>query len=178
MMGFLPFRSLNSVMVVTLHVAVISYAVRSFMRPTSLAGSFAVWVPLSILAALFLSMPIGNAITAAFHPEVGIFGRHCPRCSRGELRPLLRTGAGLFTPVTGYRCASCRTTFRQVGETIIEEPALERSLRVEPEGIEFLAEPPEIPADESEIRFLEDPTDSSNGAVNPANIPARPVSEV
>ena len=43
MTGFLPLRSLNSVMVVTLHVAVVSYAVRSFLRPTSLAGSFAGW---------------------------------------------------------------------------------------------------------------------------------------
>ena len=115
MTGFLPFRSLNSVMVVTLHVAVISYAVRSFLRPTSLAGSFAVWVPLSILAALFLSMPIGQAIGAAFHPEDGIFGRTCPRCDRGELRPLLRTGSGLFTPVSGYRCAVAGRRFDRSG---------------------------------------------------------------
>jgi hypothetical protein len=178
MTGFLPFRSLNSVMVVTLHVAVISYAVRSFLRPTSLAGSFAVWVPLTILAALFLSMPIVKAIAAAFHPEVGVFGRTCPRCMRGDLRPLLRAGSGLFTPVSGYRCAACRTTFRQVGETIIEEPALDKSSPVEPEGIQFQIGSWEVRADQTEIRFLDEPIDATPGVASPANIPARPVSEV
>ena len=54
---------------------------------------------------------------------------------------------------------------------MIEEPALDRSLPVEPEGIRFLAGPPEAPADESEIRFLGEPTDSSTDEMNPANIP-------
>jgi hypothetical protein len=156
MTGFLPLRSLYSVMVMTLHVAVISYAVRSFLRPTSLAGSFAVWVPLSILAALFLSMPIGHAIASAFLSDEGIDGRTCPRCSRGELRPLLRTGHEMFTPTSGFRCALCRTTFRQVGDDVIEEPAQDRSRPIEPEGIRFLTDPPAAPADESEIRFLDE----------------------
>jgi DNA-directed RNA polymerase subunit RPC12/RpoP len=157
MIGLTPLRNLHSVMVVTLHVAVISYAVRSLSRPTSLAGSFAVWVPISILLALFLSLPMGRAISAAFGPGQGDAHRRCPRCGFGELRPLLRARSGLFQPLTGYRCAGCKTTYRQVGEAVVEElapagPAADLS------GIHFEPPGPVGSVEDPGIRFLDDST--------------------
>jgi len=169
MIGFAPFRSLHSVMIVTIHVAVISYALRSFTKPDGPGGSVAVWVPLSILLALFLSMPMGRAVAAAFGPGDGSRGGRCPGCGRGELRPLLRSGAGLFAPVVGYRCAGCKTTYRPVGEAIIEEPAPGGPGAAGPEGILFEPDPP---GDDREIRFLDE------GPAGLANIPDPPVSEV
>ncbi len=148
-------RSLDSVMLVTLHVAVVAAAVRALAEPTSLVGSFLLWVPVSIVVAVFLSWPIGRAITSAFQPESGSVDRLCPGCGCLGLRPLVRPGGGLFAPVVGHRCAGCGTTYRRVdGETLAEVPLAESAPAGEPE-IRFLAGGGSADPDDSGIRFLD-----------------------
>ena len=149
-------RSLQSVMVVTLHVAVVAYVIRTFLRPTSLVGSFFVWVPLTIAVAVFLSWPIARGLARAFDPGQSSGDSPCPRCGRRMLRPLVRPGRERFVIASDYRCAGCETTFRQVGEGIVEEPASSRDGLVDPAGIAFLGED----ATAGEIRFLDDRPDS------------------
>jgi DNA-directed RNA polymerase subunit RPC12/RpoP len=157
MTGFAPFRNLRSVMIVTIHVAVVAYVIRVLIRPESLLDSIFVAVPVTMAVALFLSWPISRLFALAFDPQDGSAERRCPRCGRRELRPLLRTKGGIFQPVTGYRCVGCWTTFRQVGTQRLVEPALERDAEVDPTGINFLDQEPS----EVEVRFLDEKTDSS-----------------
>ncbi len=140
-------------MVVTGHVAVVSCVLRAYFRPTDPATSIAVGVPLSIGLAVFLSWPIGRAITAALRPGPGLDGGPCPGCGDVALRPLSRTRGRLPPVVAGLRCGSCMTTFRTVdGEVIAERPPGE----AEPAGIVFLGEAgPELEL-ESGVRFLDD----------------------
>jgi len=158
-MGGSTWRSLHSVMLVTLHVAVVAAIFRSLGRPTTLSGSFVFWVPLTILFAVFLSWPLGRALSAAFQadPESGM--SRCGECGTFDLRPLLRSGAGLFGPVAGYRCPRCGVTYRVAeGGIIVERPIMEVGTG-EDSGIEFLFEVPR-PGDREGIRFLdEDPAD-------------------
>ena len=79
MTGPPSWRSLQSVMVVTLHVAAVAYVIRGLTRPVTLFDSF-VWVPVTIGVAVFLSWPIGRAIAAAFDPGDSSGGLTCPRC--------------------------------------------------------------------------------------------------
>jgi hypothetical protein len=151
MMGRAPIRSLQSVMMVTIHVAVVAYVIRVFLRPTNWFDSILVAVPVSIVVALFLSWPISRLLASAFDPGDASADRRCPRCGRGELRPLLRNSGGIFQPVSGYRCAGCWTTYRQVGESNLEEPARQKDEAVDSNGIEFL----DRRASESEVRFLD-----------------------
>jgi hypothetical protein len=112
-------------MLVTAHVAAVSYVVRLLVTPSTLVGSL-IWVPLTISLAVFLSWPIGQAVASAFDPGDARTERTCPNCGRRELRPLIRPGAGLFQPVTAYRCDAS--------------------------GIDFLADLPI----EGDIRFLDE----------------------
>jgi hypothetical protein len=142
-------------MVVTLHVAAVAYVIGRFAHPATLMDSF-VWLPVTIGVAVFLSWPIGRAIAAAFDPGDSSMDRTCPRCGRRDVRPLVRAGAGLFQPVSGYRCASCWTTFRQVEGTRVETQAPLGSSPADASGIEFVVEA----AREGEIRFLDEGTES------------------
>ena len=155
MTGPHSWRSLQSVMVVTLHVAAVAYVIRRLTRPVTLLDSF-VWVPVTIAVAVFLSWPIGRAIAAAFDPGDGSKDRACPRCGRRDVRPLVRAGAGLFQPASGYRCAACRTTFRPSGPASLEIQAPREAGPVDPSGIEFLDDT----LGEGEIRFLDEGTKS------------------
>jgi hypothetical protein len=155
MTGRHSWRSLQSVMVVTLHVAAVAYVVGRLTRPATLLDSF-VWVPVTIGVAVFLSWPIGRAIGAAFDPGDSSMARTCPQCGRRDVRPLVRAGAGLFQPVSGYRCAACGTTFRQDGGTRVETQAPPETGPADPSGIEFLAEA----VQEGEIRFLDEGAES------------------
>ena len=155
MTGPHSWRSLQSVMVVTLHVAAVAYVIRGLTRPVTLFDSF-VWVPVTIGVAVFLSWPIGRAIAAAFDPGDPSGGLTCPRCGRRDVRPLVRPGAGLFQPVTGYKCAACWTTIRQVGGARPEAQAPGNAGPVDPSGIEFLDDTVEDGA----IRFLDEATES------------------
>jgi hypothetical protein len=153
-----PWRSLNSVMIVTLYVAVVAYGIRVLTRPISLAGSFGFWAPLAIVVALGLCWPLGQAISRAFDSEPG-FGRICPRCQGGTLRPLLRAGGGLFQPLTGYRCTICRLTIRVVDGRTFEEAPHEPTEPEVPDttGIAFVEPPaPTSTASPGEIQFLDD----------------------
>jgi DNA-directed RNA polymerase subunit RPC12/RpoP len=157
MTGFTPFRNLRSVMIVTIHVAVVAYVVRVLIRPESLLDSIFVAVPVTLAVALFLSWPIGRIFALAFDPGDASAERRCPRCGRRDLRPLIRASGGIFQPVTGYRCAGCWTTFRRVGTQKLVEPPLERDAEVDPTGINFLDQGPS----EGEVRFLDGKSDSS-----------------
>jgi hypothetical protein len=150
-----PWRSLQSVMLLAIHVAVIASVFRFFSGPDRTQGSV-VWVVLMMAVALFLSWPISRAIASAFDPGEVPVTRVCPRCHRRDLRPLVRAGAGLFQPVSSYRCAGCWTTLRLVGDAKIEEPAHPRSEPVDSTGIQFL----DGWATEGEIRFLDEPPHS------------------
>jgi hypothetical protein len=112
-------------------------------------------VPVTISVAVFLSWPIGRAIARAFEPGEGI-DPTCPRCNRGEIRPLIRPESGLSHAITGYRCAVCRATLRQDGEAwvVADEPSYD--LPVDLSGIAYLSDP----LGEDDIRFLEDPPES------------------
>jgi hypothetical protein len=139
-------------MVATLYVAVVAYVIRALTRSASLVGSFVVWVPLTIVLALFLFWPIGRAIASAFEPREVTIDSACPKCGRREFRPLVREGAELFQPVASYRCAVCLTTLRRVGSSYVEERAPARNGPPDSSGIEFL----DREASEGEIHFLED----------------------
>lgn len=149
-------RSLQSVMLVTLHVAVVAYVIRTFLRPTSPVASFIVWVPLTIAVAVFLSWPLARGLARAFEPDQGSGDPACPRCGPRAIRPLVRSDCGRFLIASDYRCAGCGTTFRQVGEAVVEEPASSKVGLVDPTGIEFLGEDATV----DEIRFLDDRPDS------------------
>jgi hypothetical protein len=150
MTGHSSWRSLRTVMVVTIHVAAVAYVIRSLIAPSSVAISL-VWVPVTISVAVFLSWPLGRAITWAFDPGELPVDRTCPNCGRGEVRPLIRPGTGLFQPASGYRCVSCWTTFRHDGGRYdLQEPRWEGP--VDPSGIAYLSDP----AGEDEIRFLDE----------------------
>jgi hypothetical protein len=150
-----PWRSLQSVMLLAIHVAVIASVFRFVTGPDRSQGSI-VWVVVMMAAALFFSWPISRAIAGAFDPVEVPAHQICPKCRRADLRPLVRHGAGLFQPVSNYRCAGCWTTFRLVGEAKIVEPAPSRMEPVDPAGIRFLDEVAEV----GEIRFLDDPGQS------------------
>jgi hypothetical protein len=156
-----PWRDLRAVMLATLHVAVAAYAVRTLVRPSQLGPSLAVWMPLTLGVALFLSWPIGRAIAAAFDPDRNreIHRKRCPRCGRAELRPLVRTGRGIFEPIAGYRCAACWSTLRRVEDRLVAEHRSSSIGPVDPSGIEFLGEPTK----EGEIRFLDDGEPGTHG---------------
>ena len=157
MTGRRPWRSLQSVMLVTLHVAVVAYILRAFTRPGGSTGSILLWVPITIGLALFLSWPISRAIASAFDPVEMSIERRCPRCGRCELRPLIRPRGGLFQPVTNYRCAACWTTFHQMGEVKIEEHPRLPNEPIDSSGVQFLDES----ATEVEIKFLDETLGSS-----------------
>ncbi len=145
-------RSLQSVMLATVHVAVIAYAIRTFLRPAGSPGAVFVWVPLTIALALLFSWPIARVLTRAFEPGQGPGDPTCTTCGRGVLRPLVRQSRSLFAEAAGHRCSLCGTTFRQVGDAIVEEPATPKDGPIEPDGIEFLGDE----ASEGEIRFLDE----------------------
>ena len=151
MTGQSSWRSLQTVMLVTLHVAAVAYVIRRFTRPVTTMDSV-VWMPVTIGVAVFLSWPIGRAIAGAFDPADPSIDRTCPKCGRHDLRPLVRPGAGLFQPTTGFRCAACWTTFRHVGGLRVEAQAPPPSSNVDGSGIEFLSEA----VSEAEIRFLDE----------------------
>lgn len=154
-MGGSSWRSLHSVMLVTLHVAAVASVFRSLSRPSTLLSTFVLWVPLSIFLAVFLSWPLGRAISAAFRPAGELEGGQCRECGADSLRPLLRAGAGIFQPVAGYRCLGCGTTARPVdGGIVLERPTAEVA-GSGPPGIAFLIEAPR-PGDREGIRFLDD----------------------
>lgn len=158
MTGRSTWRSLTSVMLVTLHVAVISTVIRSIAGSTGRAGFLALWVPVAIVLGSFLSWPIGRAIAGAFQPvEFPADGR-CPRCGRTPVRPLIRPGAGLFPEEVGYRCARCMTTFRVAEGGFLEEPPPADPARESAAGIDFLPEISPGPAEDPEIRFLDGPS--------------------
>ena len=170
-MGRPAWRSLNSVMVLTLHVAMVAAVFRAIGRPATLAGSLGVWVPLTISVAVYLSWPLGRAIVAAIRDDRASSSSRCLGCGHFELRPLLRPGRGLFQPVAGYRCAFCGTTHRPVdGRVVVERPASDIGAPG-PAGIVFLAEAtgPEVC---EEIRFLDDDPPA------PANFRPGPVSRL
>ncbi len=156
MTGHSSWRSLRSVMVVTVHVAAVAYVIRSLAFPSTLVGSL-IWVPATVSVAVFVSWPIGRVIASAFDPGERPDAT-CPRCNRGDLRPLIRPGAGLFQPITSYRCALCRTTFREDGGSRIEEPASPGVVTIDPSGIAYLSDPLE----DGEIQFLDDHPGSSH----------------
>ena len=146
-------------MLVTLHVAVVAYVIRTLATPSTLIGSL-IWVPATISVAVFLSWPLGRAIALAFDPGERRVDRLCPKCGRLEVRPLIRPGAGLFQTVSGYRCAACWTTMRDVGESwVVEEGQLEPE-PLNSTGIAFLSDP----LDENELRFLDEPSKSPSAS--------------
>jgi hypothetical protein len=151
MTGQSSWRSLRSVMLVTLHVAVVAYVIRSLATPSTLMGSL-IWVPVTISVAVFLSWPLGRAIALAFDPEERRVDRLCPRCGRLEVRPLIRPGAGLFQPVSAYRCAACWTTMRDDGESWVVEEGQLHPPPLDPTGIAFLSDP----LGDDELRFLDE----------------------
>lgn len=73
-------QSLQTVMLVTLHVAVVAYVIRIFLRPSNSAAAFFVWAPLTIALAVFLSWPIARGVARAFDPGVGQGDPTCPTC--------------------------------------------------------------------------------------------------
>lgn len=146
-----PWRNLRSVMFLTVHVAVVAYVIRSVAMPKTLTGLL-IWVPGVIFVAVFLSWPIGRMIASAFEPGNLAFDPTCPRCGR-EVRRLIRPGDGLAKQTTGFRCVSCGATFREDGSRTWEMIPIEEG-PVDPSGIAFLSDP----ANEEEIRFLDDPT--------------------
>jgi hypothetical protein len=142
-------------MVVTIHVAAVACVIRSLATPSTLVGSL-LWVPATISVAVFLSWPVGRAIVRAFDPgDVG-FDRICPTCGRPEIRPLIRPGTGLFHPITGYRCAACRSTLRREGEAWVVALEPRDGQPIDPSGISYLSDP----LGEDAIRFLDDPPGS------------------
>ena len=156
MTGRSTWRSLQSVMIVTLHVAAVAYVIRLFTRPDTLLDSF-VWVPVAIALAVFISWPMARAIGSAFDPGEAPMDRTCPRCGRREIRPLIRPGMGIFQPASGFRCAACWTTFRQVEGSEVEELARSATGPVDPSGIEFVSET----LVEGEIRFLDEGSETA-----------------
>jgi hypothetical protein len=151
MRGRTSIWSLQSVMIVTIHVAVVAYVIRVLAQPKSWVDTIFVAVPVIIGVALFLSWPISRVLASAFDPGDASVDRRCPKCGRRELRPLLRNSGGIFQPVTGYRCAGCWTTYRQVGELRLAEPPLQSNEPVDSKGIEFLDQG----VSEDEFRFLD-----------------------
>jgi hypothetical protein len=159
MTGHSSWRSLRSVMLVTLHVAVVAFVIRTVVAPATLASSL-VWVPATISVAVFLSWPIGRAIARAFDPGELPLDRTCPKCGRGDIRPLLRASEGLFEPVSAFRCALCWTTMRVVEGSWVVEPGQPEAGLADPSGISFLSDP----LSEDELRFLDEPSESPGGS--------------
>jgi hypothetical protein len=146
-------RSLRSIMLVTLHVAAVATLIRYGIVASHREGSLVLWVPVSIVIATFISWPISRAILSEFKRDHTDFDRTCPLCRRDELRPLVRPGEGIFQPVSSYRCAGCWTTVQMVGDSKVIEPHVSRNGAVSSSGIRFLDES----TTEAEIRFLDDP---------------------
>lgn len=145
-------RSLQSVMIATLHVAAVAYVIRTFLRPTGSPALVFIWVPLTIAVAVFLSWPLARGLARAFDPGEQPNEPACPKCGRTSLRPLIRPGHGLFAEVSGYRCSNCGSTIRRVNHAIVEEPAISNDGPIDPAGIEFLSGE----ATEGEIQFLDE----------------------
>jgi hypothetical protein len=68
----------------------------------------------------------------------------------------VKPGAGLFQPVSNYRCSSCWTAVRILGDSKMIEPLLPRQSTSSRSGITFLDEP----TSQDEIVFLDDPPKS------------------
>jgi DNA-directed RNA polymerase subunit RPC12/RpoP len=150
------YRSLRTVMLLTLHVAAVAALIRA-IQPGRGDASLIIWVPITIAVATLIVWPISRMIFSRFDPDSDDPDRQCPRCRRFELRPLIRPGAGIFQAVSNYRCAACWTTVRLMGDSRIVELPREPAINANPAGIEFLDET----ATEAEIRFLDEPTKST-----------------
>jgi hypothetical protein len=138
-------------MMVTIHVAAVSYVIKSLATPSTLTGTL-IWVPATISVAVLVSWPIGRAIASAFDASEQGINPTCPSCKRGELRPLTRPDRDIFQPVTACRCALCKTTFRDEGGTWIEEPPSPEAAPANPPEIAYLSDP----LAEAEMRFLDE----------------------
>ena len=150
-----PWRNLRAAMVATVLVALLACAVRSLMGPTGREGSSDLWMATTIAILVLAFWPAGRIIGDAWRMGDHAIIPMCPRCKEWTLQPLVRTQPGRSPRAVGYRCASCKITYRRFGDAVVAEPPVEDQ-PVDPSGIVFLGEEPRPISREMEIRFLDD----------------------